>query len=167
MRPEEFRQDAGRGLLLRGNGKGGFTAVPGQESGIRTYGEQRGSAVCDYDEDGRVDLVVTQNSDQTKLYHNATAKPGLRVRLVGTPANPTGVGATIRLKFGTGWGPAREIHAGSGYCSQDSAVQVTSLPQAATQIEVHWPGGKRTTSDLPAGAKEISVAADGKVTQVR
>ena len=42
------RSDAGRGLLLRGTGRGGFVAVPGQNSGILVYGEQRGSAVGDY-----------------------------------------------------------------------------------------------------------------------
>ncbi len=167
VRAEEHRLDAGRGLLLRGNGKGQFTAVPGQDSGIKIYGEQRGSAVCDYDEDGRIDLAVTQNSAQTKLYHNLAAKPGLRIRLAGPPANPSGVGAAVRLKFPTGWGPAREIHAGSGYCSQDSAVQVMSLAQTAIQIEVRWPGGKTTTSDVPAEAKEIAVDPAGKVTRLR
>ena len=53
------RYDAGRGLLLQGDGQGGFRAVPGQESGIKVYGEQRGAAVCDFDGDGRTDLVVT------------------------------------------------------------------------------------------------------------
>ena len=38
------RYDAGRGLWLQGDGQGGFRAVPGQESGIKVYGEQRGAA---------------------------------------------------------------------------------------------------------------------------
>ncbi|HEY3854109.1 MAG TPA: VCBS repeat-containing protein [Verrucomicrobiae bacterium] len=32
-----------------GDGKGGFTLVPGQVSGIKVYGEQRGCALADYD----------------------------------------------------------------------------------------------------------------------
>src|ERR1035441_9830261 len=70
VRPEDGRMDAGRGLFLRGDGTGGFTAVPGQESGIVVYGEQRGCALADYDGDGRVDLVVAQNNDKTQLFHN-------------------------------------------------------------------------------------------------
>src|SRR6185369_7369252 len=93
VQPETPRYDAGRGLWLRGDGRGGFTAVPGQESGILVYGEQRGAAFSDYDADGRVDLVVTQNGAATKLYRNAGAKPGLRIRLTGPPANPSAVGA--------------------------------------------------------------------------
>ena len=41
---ETGRYDAGRGLWLQGDGQGGFRAVPGQESGIKVYGEQRGAA---------------------------------------------------------------------------------------------------------------------------
>src|SRR5205823_6677161 len=44
---DNARCDAGRGLWLRGNGKGEFHAVPGQESGLAIYGEQRGCAVAD------------------------------------------------------------------------------------------------------------------------
>src|SRR6185503_10778294 len=50
---EDSRLDASRGLLLRGDGKGGFVAVPGQTSGIKVDGEQRGAAVADFDRDGR------------------------------------------------------------------------------------------------------------------
>jgi hypothetical protein len=67
---EAWRMDAGRGLLLRGRGDGTLDAVPGQESGIAIYGEQRGCAAADFDGDGRPDLVVTQNGAETKLYRN-------------------------------------------------------------------------------------------------
>src|SRR2546429_6379395 len=161
--PEEWRHDAGRALWLRGDGQGGLKAEPGQESGVAVYGEQRGCALADYDGDGRADLVVTQNGLATKLFHNVRAKPGLRVRLKGRPGNPTGVGAQMRLIYGERKGPVREIHAGSGYWSQDSAVEVLGTPQVPTQIWVRWPGGKSTTSALPQGAKEISVDQEGRV----
>jgi len=158
--PEAPRYDAGRGLWLKGDGVGGFKAVPGQESGVKVYGEQRGAALCDYDGDGRVDLVVTQNGAETKLFHNVGAKPGLRVRLKGPSGNPTGVGATLRLKYKDSMGPVREIHAGSGYWSQNSAVQVLGTPGPPEQIEVRWPGGKITTCAVPLEAKEIVVERD-------
>src|SRR5206468_5362066 len=56
---ETSRYAAGRGLLLRGNGRGQFQPVKAGESGIAVYGEQRGSAVADFDGDGRVDLAVS------------------------------------------------------------------------------------------------------------
>jgi hypothetical protein len=157
------RNDAGRGLWLRGDGKGGLQPVSGEESGIKVYGEQRGCALGDFDADGRIDLVVTQNGAQTKLYHNTGAKPGLRIRLNGPPENPSGIGATIRFKSANGFGPAREIHAGSGYWSQDSAIQVMAAPPGADQISIHWPGGKTTTSALPANTREITIDQSGAV----
>jgi enediyne biosynthesis protein E4 len=136
------RYDAGRGLWLAGDGKGNFRVVPGQESGITVYGEQRGCAVSDFDGDGRVDLAVTQNGAETKLYHNAKAKPGLRVR--------SGIGAVLRIDNG----PAREVHVGSGYWSHDSLVQIM---KPGVQLTVRWPGGKTTTTKIPEDAREITV----------
>jgi hypothetical protein len=167
VRAEDDRLDAGRGLWLRGDGTGKLMPVPGQESGLKIYGEQRGAALSDYDEDGRVDLVVTQNGAETKLYHNVGAKPGLRVRLKGPPGNPQGIGAQLRLVCGQWQGPLREIHAGSGYWSQDSVVQVMSAREPPTQLQVRWPGGKASSHSVPTGAREIEVAADGQATVLR
>jgi hypothetical protein len=158
------RLDAGRGLWLRGIGGGKFEAVPGQRSGLLIYGQQRGAAVCDFDGDGRVDLAVSQNGGETKLFRNVSGKPGLRVQLTGPPGNPDGVGAVMRLRFGERQGPAREIHAGSGYWSQDSSVQVLACPQNPTHLWIRWPGGKTTTSPIPSGAREILVDTDGNLT---
>ncbi|HYG36245.1 MAG TPA: VCBS repeat-containing protein, partial [Clostridia bacterium] len=157
------RCDAGRGLWLQGNGKGGLEAVPGQNSGVAVYGEQRGAALCDYDQDGRVDLVVTQNGAPTRLFHNIKGRPGLRIRLAGPATNPLGIGAVLRIVSGGHWGPARETHAGSGYWSQDSTVQVMATPSNPTALWVRWPGGRVTTTQIPEGAKEIAVDAEGKL----
>ena len=138
-------------------------AIPGQESGIKVYGEQRGAAVADFDGDGRADLVVTQNGAATSLYRNVAGRPGLRVRLFGPPGNPAGFGAVIRLKFGPRFGPAREIHAGSGYWSQDSAMQVLGAPEAPTEVWVRWPGGRVTTTQVSPTTREVTIDHLGKV----
>ena len=123
------RLDAGRGLLLRGDGHGNLEAILGQKSGILIYGEQRGAAIVRFRQRWPRGLAVSQNGAEAKLYRNVGGKPGLRVRLSGPPGNPDGVGATLRMVFGTGrMGAAREIHGGSGYWSQDSAVQVMGCP---------------------------------------
>jgi len=161
--PETSRCDGGRGLWLKGDGQGNFRAVPGQESGVKVYGEQRGAAISDFDGDGRIDLAVSQNNAETKLYHNRLGKPGLRIRLEGDAENPFGIGATVRLKFGDRFGPAREIHGGSGYWSQDSPVLVLATPARPSEVWVRWPGGHTTVGAIPPNAREIVVNPQGNV----
>lgn len=154
---ETSRLDAGRGLVLLGDGDGDFTALTGAQSGLKVYGEQRGSAVADYDSDGRMDLVTTQNGARTVLLRNVRARPALRVRLEGPTSNPTAVGAQVRAKGG----PWFEVQAGSGYLSQNSATVLVAAD--AAQIEVRWPGGTVNSYDIADGAKQVVVRPDGTV----
>ena len=157
-RPDFPRMDAGRGLLLKGDGKGVFKPMTSAMSGIRMNGDQRGSAVADFNHDGRVDLLMGQNTGQTKLYRNRLAKRGLRVRLSGGKGNPSGVGAKLRLGTETKLGPAREVRAGGGYRSQDAATQVLSMSDATpTRLQVAWPSGEITTTEIAEGASRITV----------
>jgi hypothetical protein len=130
------------------------------------YGEQRGSAVADFDADGRTDLVIAQNGAATRLFRNVGGRAGLRVRLTGPPGNPVGTGAQVRLKLGERFGPAREIHGGSGYWSQDDPVQVLGALETPTHVWIRWPGGKTTTVEIPASASELTIGAAGIVSSV-
>lgn len=161
--PETPRADAGRGLILTGDGKGGLSAVPGQISGIRAYGEQRGCALADFDQDGRTDLVLCQNGAATKLYRNTGGPPGVRVRLTGPANNPAAIGAVLRLA-----GPKgvifREVQAGSGYWSLNSPVQVL---HGTGELTVRLPGGQTIKTEVAADTKEIRVAAGGEVQTIK
>jgi hypothetical protein len=151
------RYDGGRGLLLLGDGRGGLRPLPAAQSGIIVYGDQRGAAHADFDGDGRLDLVITQNSASTRLFRNRGATPGLRVRLRGPAANPDAIGAQVRVGTRERRGPVREIHAGSGYWSQNGAVQVFAVPAAPAEVWVRWPGGTESRVAVPSGAREIEV----------
>ncbi|MFW6198783.1 MAG: CRTAC1 family protein, partial [Acidobacteriota bacterium] len=153
------RHDAGRSVWLRGDGRGGLDAMPGQTSGIRIYGDPRGGALADYDGDGRVDIAVSQNGAETVLLKNEGARPGVRVRLVGTVGNPEAVGAQVRLLYADGSrGPVREVVAGSGYWSRDGAIQVLGVVagREADGVRVRWPGGETDTVALEPGALEVT-----------
>jgi hypothetical protein len=151
------RLDAGVGLLLLGDGKGGFTPVPVAGSGIRVPGDGRGAATADFDGDGRPDLAVAQNGGPTTLWRNARGTPGIRVRAEGGAMNPLGVGAQIRIVKGADRGPARELHAGAGYWSTDSPVTILAMPVGATDVWIRWPGGREQTVSLAPNQREVTL----------
>lgn len=149
---DTFRNDAGRGLLLRGDGHGKFAPMSGTESGLLIYGDQRGCAAADYDGDGRIDLAVGQNGAQTKLFRNQTAKPGLRVRLTGPGANPACIGAKVRID-----GAAQEVQAGTGRYSQNGQTLIFAAPAEGSELTIRWPNGKTTTRKIEPTEKQIVV----------
>jgi hypothetical protein len=167
VEPMTSRYDGGAGLCLLNGGQAGFRALPPDQSGIRVFGDGRGAASADFNADGRPDLAVGVNSGATRLFLNQSGQPGLRVRLKGPPANPQGVGSVVRLRFDRGFGPARSVQAGSGYCSQESAVLVLGQPSAPEAVEVRWPGGLLTRGAVAPGTRELVVTAAGEVQSLR
>jgi hypothetical protein len=152
------RDDSGRGLCLHGNGDGTFTALDGSITGIKIYGEQRGVALADFNHDGRIDLLVSQNNAETKLYMNQTGKRGLRVRLHGPPGNPEAIGAQVRVRYADGhMGPCRNISAGTGYWSQDATTQVLGWAQPPVGLWIRWPGGKEELFPLGKDVWDVDV----------
>jgi hypothetical protein len=71
------------------------------------------------------------------------------------------------MKSGNKAGPAREIHSGSGYWSEDSATPVLSSRDSATTLEIRWPGGKTTQAQIRPDAAEVSVDVSGKIQLIR
>jgi len=155
---ETPRLDAGAGLVMLGDGRGGFRALGVRQSGVTVLGDQRGAAAADYDGDGRVDLAVSQNGAATTLWHNREGRPGIRVRLNAGRGNPLGIGARVQIAASGRRGPVRELHAGAGYWSMDAATTVLSLPPGADSLIVHWPGGREEAVPLKAGQRELTLS---------
>lgn len=151
-------QDAGRGLLLLGDGTGAFKPLTGMESGIIINGEQRGAALADFNNNGRTDIAVTQNNNATRLFKNSAEQKGIQVTLTGPDQNINAIGASLRILYSDGsFGPRRTILTASGYWSQNSFTQVLGYRQGASQIEVTWPDGKKETVDIVSGQMNYEI----------
>lgn len=108
----------------------------------------RGAAYGDYDGDGDLDVLVTENHGPAHLYRNdgGSRRHWLRVRLRGNPArknNRDGIGARIVVQAG-GVRQVRVVRSGSSYCSQSELVQTFGLDRATRveELKVVWPSGK-------------------------
>ena len=162
--PEYSRSDSGRGLLLKGNGEGGFRAVPSINSGIKIYGEQRACATSDFNQDGRIDLAVSQNSETTKLFLNSNGKPGLRIRLKGTVRNPYSIGAKISS---TNPVFTKEVQSGSGYWAGNSSTVVFPKIDKDNIVEVTWPNYKKIKYVISAKSKSVELDIGGGVINLK
>lgn len=162
--PEYSRCDAGRGALLLGDGKSNFFHMKSEESGIEIYGEQRSCAVSDFDQDGRPDLVVSQNSGSTKIYKNNLMEAGILVGLNGGNRNRDGFGAKIRSTT-LNW--VKEIQSGSGFWGHNSSEVIVPRHIANEAIAVTWPSGKRNVYKIPKDIKFAKIDVDGKILIVR
>ena len=154
------RYDAGVGVALMNDGRGGLRALSPSRSGIRVYGDARGAAFGDFNGDGRVDLAVAQNGAETKLFLNRSARAGVTVRVQGPPGNPTGVGTAVALVFGNRRGPVREIRAGAGYWSADSPAVILGAGTPPTAVWARLPGGRELSVPVAAGARSVTI--DGR-----
>ncbi len=86
--------------VFRNDGKGFFTLEPFSSS----RRSSRGLSAGDYDNDGRIDLLVTNIDGPAELLHNETepSGAGLLVALVGTKSARDGLGAVVTVETSSG-----------------------------------------------------------------
>lgn len=125
----------------------------------------RGAAYGDFDNDGDLDLVVTENNGPARLLRNdgGNRNHAIRIRTVGTVSNRDGIGAHVSVVLDNGatlWGM---VKTGSSYCSQ-SELPLTFGLGARTDVksvEVSWPSGRKDTV-TGIRADELSTIEEGK-----
>jgi len=99
----------------------------------------RGAAFGDFDNDGRIDAVVTRLGEKPLFLRNTTASSNhwLGLKLIGSKSNRDGIGAWI--KVGQQW---NQVTTAVGYASSsDVRVHFGLGPAPRATVEVHWPGG--------------------------
>ncbi len=147
--PATGRFDGGVSQLLRGDGRGGFTAATPAETGLAVPGDAKALAVLDLDEDGWPDFLVSRNAASSLAFRNrgVAGRHSVRVVLQGQPGNPTAIGARVTAEYADGTTTAGEICAGSGYASQSTAALFFGSPEGnpLRRLRVRWPSGATTS----------------------
>ena len=105
----------------------------------------RGVAFADFDNDGRVDAVVTVLNGPAKLFRNVSAGKAnwLALKLHGRQSNRMGLGATIHARLPDGRDLYNQATTAVGYASSSEALVRFGLGanRTAKWVEIRWPSG--------------------------
>jgi hypothetical protein len=133
--------------LLLNDGRARFTDV--SSSAGPWFQEKRlgrGAIRGDFDNDGRIDLLVANLNGAPCLLRNTSSLPGrhwLTLRLVGQASNRDAIGARVRCVLGERVA-VRERVSGGSYCSSHDPRIHLGLGEIAvvSEIEIRWPSGR-------------------------
>jgi hypothetical protein len=127
-------------------------------AGLHTVPERahRGAAVADFNNDGRLDVVVSALGGRAELWENVS--PGenhwLRLRLVGTHSSRDGIGARVRIGN-------QHNHMTTSYGYSSSSLQGVHFglgkQTAVERIEIVWPSRARQVLEDVAANQEVNV----------
>ncbi len=127
--------------IFRNLGNGAFgDASSSAGEAFQKPAAHRGLAVADFDNDGRLDALVTVLGGSPELWHNITPSGGwVAFQLEGRRSNRDGIGAEIRLN-----GQVNVQSSSQGYASSTLAPVHFGLAQApsAGRVEIRWPSGR-------------------------
>jgi len=131
-------------LLLRNDGAGRFTDAAEASSYFDAKLMGRGSAFADYDNDGDLDVLITNLLDRPVLLRNDAPRSEhwITIALEGSDGNRAGFGARVRVQTPDGV-QLRESRCPTTYLgSGDPRLHFGLGPHTRVErIEIRWPTG--------------------------
>jgi len=129
--------------VWRNEGNEVFTEVAG-ELGLADRGDGRGLAIADYDNDGDLDVYISNQGQDGVLYRNdlGNRKNWLQVELTGTNCNRDAIGTRVTVACGK-LTQIRELDGGNGDHSQCPYRMHFGLAghEKIDRLEIRWPTG--------------------------
>ncbi len=150
--------------LYRNSSKGTFTDVSAL-AGPSITDPMVGRAACrgDFDNDGKMDVLLIPNTGSPRLLHNESknANHWITLRLEGTKSNRDAYGALVTIHAG-GVAQTAYLSGGSSYLSANDSRLHFGLASAShvDSILIRWPDGE-TESWPPQPADRILALTEG------
>jgi tetratricopeptide (TPR) repeat protein len=120
----------------------------------------RGSAFADFNNDGRMDVVVSSLGEPTELWENVSEpkQHWVRLQLQGTTSNRDGLGARVSID-----GQHNQMTSSVGYSSSSLVGVHFGLGDRdrASRIEILWPSGVRQVLEDVAADQVLNVVEPG------
>jgi hypothetical protein len=135
-------------LMFRNTGKGRFENVSRSlGSDLQSPTVSRGAASGDFDNDGDLDILVSNNGESPELLRNdgGNANHWLQILLIGAKSNRDGVGARLKVRAGD-LVQFEERKGGMSYQSAQDPRLHLGLGQHThvEEVEITWPSGTVT-----------------------
>jgi hypothetical protein len=150
---DAFTLEGTQSLLLENQGDARFVDASAKGGAFfRARINSRGSGVLDFDNDGRLDLLVTALADRVFLLRNRGAERGhwLKLRLRGTQSNRDGYGALITLRAGNLIRKAEALCPTGFLVQGDPRVHFGLGSQSRVdQVLIRWPSGREQVIENP------------------
>ncbi|MGA2631886.1 MAG: CRTAC1 family protein [Terriglobia bacterium] len=156
---------AERNLLFHNRGDGMFDEVGLQSGpGLSIRRASRGVATADYDNDGDLEILVTNMNDAPDLLHHArkNRNHSLLVKTIGTRSNRDGIGSEVKV-VARGLTQYDTVRSGGSYLSSSDLRLHFGLGSATEidRLELHWPSGQTDTIQGPP-VDHLLVIEEGK-----
>jgi hypothetical protein len=157
-------------LLMFENTGGEFKDVSAKSGAIfAKVFSGRGMAVGDFDNDGHLDVLISNNGEAPLLLQNKGANQNnwLGLQLLATKSNPAAVGAIVTWQAG-GVTRRRLKTGGGSYLSSHDPREVLGVSTATKidWIEIRWPSGKvDKLTNLPLNTYVRVLEGSGLITK--
>lgn len=137
-----------RKQLFHNTGKGTFTEVtdPGMLGDLSLPTIGRGMAVGDFDNDGRLDVLVSNQNGPVQLFRNLDQNPNhwVSFKTIGVQSNRDGLHTRFTV-IADGMKQTATVRAGSSFLSHSDTRVYFGLGPAAIldRVELSWPSGRK------------------------